>query len=82
MFQAWKGRPETQGFLRFLAERRADLQARWADGEEMTPHDQSMAQTYGDIIDLNYEADIKPIYVEAGLIAETTEEEESDDVSE
>ena len=64
----------------FLSEVREDLRSRWADGEEMTPHQQSMAQTYGDIIEMDYDADIAPIYIAAGLIIEKdeTEEEEGD----
>ena len=75
-FQAWKHDPKTQGFLRFLAEVREDLKARWANGEEMTPHQQSMAQTYGDIVDMNYERDVVPFY------EDETEETEDHDGSE
>ncbi len=75
-FQAWKHDRRTEGFLRFLAEVRLDLQARWADGQEMTPHQQSMAQTYGDIIGLDYGETVAPFY-EA-----RTEETKDDDVSE
>ncbi len=83
-FQAWKGSPRTAEFLHFLAEVRDEMKARWADGEDMTPREQAMTQTYGDIIGLNYGETVKPFYVAAGLVVEKdeTEEEESDDVSE
>ncbi len=81
-FVAWKHHPATQGFLWFLAEVRQDLRERWSDGEEMTPHQQSMAQTYGDIVELDYGETVRPFYVAAGLLSEITEEEDSDDVSE
>ena len=40
------------------------LTQRWADGEQMTAHEQSMAQTYGDLIDLEYERDVLSTYEE------------------
>ena len=63
-FQAWKGSRATKHFLAFLKERRDELASRWADGEEMTPHEQSMAQVYGDLCGLDYERDVLPIYEE------------------
>ena len=68
--QAWKASRATKHFLAFLRERRDELAARWADGEEMTPHEQSMAQVFGDLIDMDYERDVAPTYEEAERVPE------------
>ena len=72
-FQAWKASRETKQFLAFLQERRDQLAARWADGEEMTAHEQSMAQVYSDLTDLNYDRDVLASYEEAESEAEVQE---------
>jgi hypothetical protein len=65
-FQAWKASQATKHFLAFLKGRRDELAARWADGEEMTAHDQSMAQVYNDLINLDYGRDVLSTYEETG----------------
>lgn len=72
-FDAWKHDTRTVEFLRFLREVRVRLTAQWADGEEMTAHQQSIAQTYGDIISLDWEDDVAPFYEEE----ETKDDEEN-----
>jgi hypothetical protein len=42
---------------------------RWGEGEEMTAHDQSMAQVFADLMNLDYDRDVASFY-------ETEEEEE------
>ncbi len=73
-FKVWKERPETKEFLAFLHDRRDELMAAWADGQELTPHHQAMAQVFGDIIELNYEETVVPFY--------EPEEKEDDGVQE
>lgn len=36
----------------------------WASGEVLPPEYQAIAQAYGDIIDLNYDRDVRPFYEE------------------
>ncbi len=57
-FAAWKAQSEK--FFEFLHEWREDLKEGWADREELTDHEQSMAQVFGDIISWEYERDIAP----------------------
>ena len=69
-FQRWRARPETKQFFAYLNERRNALMEAWAEGQEMPAQAQSLAITYTDIIDLDYDRDIEPFYA--------TEEEEDD----
>jgi len=69
-FQAWKARPETQAFLKWLGEAREVLKDAWAEGAEMSPKNHMRAVVYGELIDLKYRRDI---------LGEDEEEEDDDD---
>lgn len=48
----------------------------------MTVHEQSMAQVYGDLIDLDYDRDVAPLYGIDPEAPPTEEEKQGDDVPE
>ncbi len=59
-FDDWKSR--SGEFFQFLADGRAELMTAWGNGDAMNPHMQSIAQVYGDIIDINYEETVEEFY--------------------
>ena len=55
---------ETQPFLNFLRERREAIKEGWGIGAPLDDTAQSIAIVYGDIMDLDYERDVRPHYEE------------------
>jgi hypothetical protein len=61
-FQAWKHSPATGPFLAHLHRVRERIKEDWGSGSPVDEVAHAIAIVYGDILDLDYERDVRPHY--------------------
>ena len=63
-FKAWSTSSDTRKAKQFMRDWRENLKEAWSEGRDVGTHGQAMAQVLGDLIDLEWERDVIPVYEE------------------